>query len=74
MDSIAFITDLQNILNDVNLNINFNFFNNSVYVVLPADIELTTLTIVKFANFAKKYKCTFNISNYCDKLTFSFKF
>lgn len=74
MDSISFIADLQNILSDVNLDINFNFYNNSVYFVLPADIELTTLTIVKFANFAKKYKCTFNISNYCDKLTFSFRF
>lgn len=74
MNKGNFIKDLQSILKDTKIWADVNFFGDSCSVVIPVDVELTTLIIVIFANFAKNYKCTFNVSYYCNKLTFSFRF
>lgn len=74
MNKKNFTLDLLSILKDTNISADVNFFGNGCYVVLPTDVELTTLTIIIFANFAKNYKCNFSVSYYVNKLTFYFRF
>lgn len=70
----VFIMELKSLLNECAIKAIVLNFGDSFYLTLPNDVQLSTLIIVKFANLAKKYKCTSSFSNYDDKLTFNFKF
>lgn len=68
------IMELQSVLRDCGLRAIILSFGDNFYFTLSNQVELTTLTIIRFADFARKNKCVFSVSNYCDKLTFSFRF
>lgn len=74
MNANNFIIELKSLLKSYKIQAVVCSFGDSFYFTLNNDVELTTLTIIEFANLAKKYKCTSGFSNYDDKLTFNFRF
>lgn len=64
--------ELSYIVNEKKLPAQVDCYCNSITILFSPNVVLTTGLIVLFANIAKKHKCNFGISNYCDCLTFAF--
>lgn len=64
--------ELSYVVNKANLPAKVDCYCNSVTIMFSPNVELTTAFIVLFANVAKRHKCNFSVSNYCDCLTFAF--